>query len=316
MNDKKIAVSLVQYLLRSGVQMFCVSWHILTAKERDWGLDTYLAALDEATDAVREIAGSDDVTMMGACSGGITSAAYAGWLASKGDAKVKNIFCPVCVLDMASAGNSAVGPLVTPEMLRAAKEASRLRGVLDGQDLARMFAWMRLNDLIWNYWVNNYLLGNQLPAFDLLFCNADTTSRPARLHHDYVDKFFTNPFVNPNKLTLNYVVAGVTDHIPLEVGLPDRQDLRRQHQVYLVEQRPSAEPSQSADQSESIICRRDGQIAGRRRIRERRREEKRRPVAALARLALRALRSRSPRARQPWQQSSSRRRAGTRNIRL
>jgi polyhydroxyalkanoate synthase subunit PhaC len=91
--------SLVQYLLKSGIQVFCVSWRNPTAKERDWGLDTYVAALDEATDAVREIASSDDVTMMGACSGGITSAAYAGWLARQGEAKVKNIVTPVCVLD-------------------------------------------------------------------------------------------------------------------------------------------------------------------------------------------------------------------------
>jgi polyhydroxyalkanoate synthase len=89
-----------------------------------------------------------------------------------------------------------------------------------------MFAWMRPNDLIWNYWVNNYLLGNQPPAFDILYWNADTTRLPARLHGDYLDLYFTNPFVNSRKLTLNekpvdmskvaadsYVVAGVTDHI-------------------------------------------------------------------------------------------------------
>jgi polyhydroxyalkanoate synthase len=120
----------------------------------------------------------------------------------------------------------ALGAFVTPETMRAAKEASRLRGVLDGQELSRMFAWMRPNDLIWSYWVNNYLLGKQPPAFDILFWNADTTCLPAKLHHDYIDLYFTNPFVNPNKLTLNgaaidmrrvkvdtYVVAGVTDHI-------------------------------------------------------------------------------------------------------
>jgi polyhydroxyalkanoate synthase len=218
--------SLVQYLLKSGIQVFCVSWRNPTAKQRNWGLDTYVAALDEGTDAVREIASSDDVTMMGACSGGITSAAYLGWLAAKGEAKIKNIVAPVCVLDVLSAEDSAFGSLVTPTTMRAAKEASRLRGVLDGQDLARMFAWMRPNDLIWNYWVNNYLLGKQPPAFDILFWNADTTSLPARLHHDYVDMYFNNPFVNANKLELNgaaidmkrvkldgYVVAGVTDHI-------------------------------------------------------------------------------------------------------
>ena len=89
-----------------------------------------------------------------------------------------------------------------------------------------MFAWMRPNELIWNYWVNNYLLGKEPPAFDILFWNADTTRLPARLHSDYIDLYFTNPFVNSKKLSLNgtaidmkrvnvdsYVIAGVTDHI-------------------------------------------------------------------------------------------------------
>ena len=77
----------------------------------------------------------------------------------------------------------------------AAKEMSKARGVLDGHEMAKMFAWMRPNDLIWNYWVNNYLLGNQPPAFDILYWNADTTRLPARLHGDFLDLIFTNPFV-------------------------------------------------------------------------------------------------------------------------
>jgi polyhydroxyalkanoate synthase len=217
--------SIVRFLLESGVQTFCVSWRNPTVENRDWGLDTYVTALDEAVDAVRDISRSDNVSMMGTCSGGITSAAY---LATLGAAKIKNLVLCVCLLDTAAASDSAFGSLVTPETMVAAKEASRLRGVLDGQDLARMFAWMRPNDLIWNYWVNNYLLGNAPPAFDILYWNADTTRLPARLHGDYIDLYFTNPFVNAGKLTLDgrtvdmgsvkgkvesYVVAGLTDHI-------------------------------------------------------------------------------------------------------
>ncbi len=218
--------SMVQFLLNSGIQTFCISWRNPTSEQRDWGLDTYVAALDEAVDAVREIASVDDVSMMGSCSGGITAAAYLGTLAARNQQKIKNMVLAVCMLDTASAGDSAFGSLVTPETMHAAKEASRLRGVLDGHDLARMFAWMRPNDLIWNYWVNNYLLGKEPPAFDILFWNADTTRLPARLHSDYIDLYFTNPFVNPKKLSLNgtavdmrqvkvdsYVVAGITDHI-------------------------------------------------------------------------------------------------------
>ena len=218
--------SMVQFLLNSGIQTFCISWRNPTAAQRDWGLDTYVASLDEAVDAVREVTSADNVSMMGSCSGGITAAAYLGTLVGRNKHKIKNMVLAVCVLDTATTGDSAFGSLVTPETMRAAKEASRLRGVLDGHDLARMFAWMRPNDLIWNYWVNNYLLGKEAPAFDILFWNADTTRLPARLHSDYIDLYFTNPFVNPKKLSLNgtaidmaqikvdsYVIAGVTDHI-------------------------------------------------------------------------------------------------------
>jgi polyhydroxyalkanoate synthase len=218
--------SMVQFLLNSGIQTFCISWRNPTAKQRNWGLDTYVAALDEAVDAVREIASVDDVSMMGSCSGGITAAAYLGTLAGCNQQKIKNMVLAVCMLDAATAEDNAFGSLLTPETMHAAKEASRLRGVLDGHDLARMFAWMRPDDLIWNYWVNNYLLGKEPPAFDILFWNADTTRLPARLHSDYIDLYFTNPFVNPKKLSLNgtavdmrqvkvdsYVIAGITDHI-------------------------------------------------------------------------------------------------------
>jgi polyhydroxyalkanoate synthase subunit PhaC len=218
--------SMVRFLLDSGIQVFCVSWRNPTAEHRDWGLDTYVAALDEAVDVARDVSGSDDISMMGSCSGGITSTAYFATLGSAAQKKIRNMVLAVCLLDPNTADESAFGCLMTPETMRAAKEASRLRGMVDGHELARMFAWMRPNDLIWNYWVNNYLLGNQPPAFDILFWNADTTRLPARLHGDYLDLYFTNPFVSAGKVTLNekiidmgkveadcYVVAGVTDHI-------------------------------------------------------------------------------------------------------
>ena len=218
--------SMVRFLLEGGIQTFAVSWRNPTADHRDWGLDTYVAALDKAVDAAREISGSEDISMMGSCSGGITSTAYFATLGSAAQQKIKNMVLAVCLLDPNTADESAFGCLMTPETMRAAKEVSRLRGMVDGHELSRMFAWMRPNDLIWNYWVNNYLLGNQPPAFDILYWNADTTRLPAKLHGDYLDLYFTNPFVNAGKLRLNektidmtkvgadsYVIAGVTDHI-------------------------------------------------------------------------------------------------------
>ena len=86
---------------------------------------------------------------------------------------------------MSTTESTTVGLFTTPATIKAAKQASRERGVVGGPEMARMFAWMRPNDLIWNYWVNNYLLGNKPPAFDILYWNADTTRLPAGLHADY-----------------------------------------------------------------------------------------------------------------------------------
>lgn len=218
--------SMVGYLTRNGIQTFVVSWRNPTAKQRRWGLTDYVLALDEAVDAVREITGSETINLLGPCSGGITASTYAGYLAAKGENKLEGLVLAVCVLDMGSAQTSQYAAMVTPETVRAAREISRAKGVLEGQELARVFAWMRPNDLVWNYWVNNYLMGNPPPAFDVLYWNADTTRLPMQLHHDYLDLIAKDPFVHGGKLKIDgqaidmkkvkldtYVVGGTTDHI-------------------------------------------------------------------------------------------------------
>ena len=218
--------SIVQFALKGDLQTFAISWKNPTADESHFGLDTYVRALEEAVDVIRDITGSDDVNVWGACSGGITMSAFLANLAARNEAKVHSATVAVCLLDMAATQDTAAGIFVTPASVVAAKQASQLAGVLEGQELARMFAWMRPNDLIWNYWVNNYLLGNAPPAFDILYWNNDTTRLPARLHADFLDLIGVNPFVNAGQLEIlgkpldmrklnldSYVVAGVTDHI-------------------------------------------------------------------------------------------------------
>ena len=81
----------------------------------------------------------------------------------------------------------------------AAADSAR-RGYLKGQSLAGVFAWLRPNDLVWNYWVNNYLLGKEPPAFDILFWNADSTNLPAALHRDFLELSLENSIVEPGGL--------------------------------------------------------------------------------------------------------------------
>jgi polyhydroxyalkanoate synthase len=87
----------------------------------------------------------------------------------------------VCVLKP-EITDSEVGSLVSEHGIELARQRSRKAGVLDGASLSRMFAWLRPNDLVWNYVVNNYLLGEDSPAFDILFWNNDATNLPAQLH--------------------------------------------------------------------------------------------------------------------------------------
>ena len=218
--------SIVQFALQGGLQTFAISWKNPAAAESHFGLDTYVGSIERAIDVMRDITGSADVNIWGSCSGGITTSALLAHLAARGEAKVHSATVAVCLLDMAVAQNSTAGMFVTPESIGAAKSASRLAGVVEGRELARMFAWMRPNDLIWNYWVNNYLLGNAPPAFDILYWNNDTTRLPARLHADFLDLIGANPFVNAGRIKVrgtpldmrrididSYVVAGATDHI-------------------------------------------------------------------------------------------------------
>lgn len=222
--DMSPGKSLVEYLVGGGLQVFMVSWRNPTAAQRHWDMDTYVGALLEAIAAVRDITGSEDVNVHGACSGAMTMSALLGHLAAKGEKRVNAATLMVAVLD--SKADSQLGLFATPEAIAAAKHGSSLKGTLEGEEMGRVFAWMRPNDLVWNYWVNNYLMGNPPPTFDVLYWNNDSTRLAADFHAQLLDIFTGNLFTKPGALTIlgtpidltrvecdTYVVAGVTDHI-------------------------------------------------------------------------------------------------------
>ncbi|MFI8745693.1 class II poly(R)-hydroxyalkanoic acid synthase [Pseudomonas sp. NPDC077186] len=216
--------SLARFLLRSQVQTFVVSWRNPTKAQREWGLSTYIAALKEAIEVICAITGSKDVNMLGACSGGLTTASLLGHYAALGEQKVHALTLLVSVLDTQL--DTQVALFADEKTLEAAKRRSYQAGVLEGSDMAKVFAWMRPNDLIWNYWVNNYLLGNEPPVFDILYWNNDTTRLPAALHGEFIEMFQTNPLTRGGALEVCgtpidlkqvtcdfFCVAGTTDHI-------------------------------------------------------------------------------------------------------
>lgn len=217
--------SLFRFLLAQGVQLFVISWRNPGVEHADWGLENYISAVIDAMDAVMEITKSKKINVSGACSGGITVATLLSHLAAMGDNRVNSTTFQVCVLDPRQE-DSDMGALVSESTLEIARKRSASKGILSGDDLSRTFAWMRPNDLIWNYVVNNYLLGDDPPAFDILYWNNDTTNLPAQLHADFLQSYLDAPFANQgqvdfmgNKLDLSkvkhdtFIVAGFTDHI-------------------------------------------------------------------------------------------------------
>jgi poly(3-hydroxyalkanoate) synthetase len=130
----------------------------------------------------------------------------------------------VAVLDQSQAGTA--GAVIDEATAAAAIAVSATRGYLDGRNLAEVFAWLRPDDLIWSYWVNNYLQGKPPPTFDILAWNADTTRLPAALHRDFISIALTNALTRPDAVTMlgspvdlskvdtdAYVIAAAADHL-------------------------------------------------------------------------------------------------------
>jgi polyhydroxyalkanoate synthase subunit PhaC len=214
--------SWIEHIVRSGQQAFVLSWRNPDARHADWGLDTYVQAVLDALDAVARICRTERAVLTGICSGGILASLVADQLAGTG--RLAGLGLAVTVLDHYRAGAAAA--LTDRRLAAAATMLSRRRGYLDGRLLGEVFAWLRPGDLVWNYWVNNYLLGRDPPAFDVLFWNADTTRMSARLHADFVDLAIHNRLARAGAVTVlgrsvnlsdvdvdAYIVAGIADHI-------------------------------------------------------------------------------------------------------
>lgn len=217
--------SVVEYLVGQGFRVFALSWRNPTARHASWGLDAYVHAVIGALEVTRTITGSLSTSLWGTCSGGIITSVAVALLAATGrQDQVASLALPVTLLDQQVSGTS--GAIMDPGLAGLAVARSARQGYLDGAALAELFAWLRPDDLIWNYWVSNYLLGKQPPAFDLLYWNADSTRMPAALHRDFVELALHNQLVEPGSLVSHgvpidlsevtvdaFVIGAVADHI-------------------------------------------------------------------------------------------------------
>ncbi|HEY3906175.1 MAG TPA: alpha/beta fold hydrolase [Streptosporangiaceae bacterium] len=214
--------SFIEYAVSQGFTVFVTSWRNPTKEHAGWNLDTYATALIDAIDAARQITGSPQVGTMGLCAGGQLLAALVAVLAQRGDDRIAYACFGVSQLDMSVP--SPAGMALTRPMSSLTRLATP--GLVDGRDLAALFAWLRPDELVWSYWVNNYLMGQDPPAFDILAWNADTTRLPGELQKQLLSIAETNQLANPGALSLlgsrvdltqaavdSYVIGAQTDHL-------------------------------------------------------------------------------------------------------
>ena len=217
--------SMIEYFVSQGYQVFVISWRNPGRQARGWDLNTYGEAVVASIGAAREITGAPRVNIIGLCAGGILSSMVSAHLSVTGRLdQVASLCLGVTLLDMTEAGTTVL--FMDDAAAKASILASRARGYMDGRTLAEVFAWLRPDDLIWNYWVNNYLQGKPPPPFDILYWNADTTKMPAGLHRNFIEIAMANALTKPGAASMlgspvdlstidvdSYVVAGAEDHI-------------------------------------------------------------------------------------------------------
>lgn len=179
----------------------------------------------EASDVVREITGVPTVNVMGYCIGGTLLAMTLAWLAAKKDDRFNAATFMVSLQDFSRVGDTAV--FMDEPAIDMVEQQMMERGYLDSREMSNMFNLLRSNDLIWANVVNNYLMGEKPPAFDLLYWNSDGTRMARAAHGWYLrNTYKENNLIQPGKIKLKgegidlgritldtYAVGAEKDHI-------------------------------------------------------------------------------------------------------
>jgi polyhydroxyalkanoate synthase len=222
--DLRPGRSFVEHAVSQGLQVFMISWRNPTRKQSGWNLDTYAERVRRAVGVAREITGSPDVNTLGFCAGGIIQTTLLNHFAAIGDSSVHSAAYAVTLLDFD--GRAPLGAFSGRRLLDVARLSSRSRGVITAASMGSVFSWMRPDDLIFNYVVKQWLMGEAPPAFDILAWNADGTNLPAALHDQFLQVFRDNALIRPGAMTVlgtpidladitvpTFVTGALTDHL-------------------------------------------------------------------------------------------------------
>lgn len=208
--DLKPKNSFIKFAVDQGFTVFVISWANPGQRLGDKTFEDYLdlgplAALEAIATAI----GEREATVIGYCLGGTLTACMLAWMAAKGDERIKAATFFTTMTDFAEPGDLAV--FIDDEQLDSLERQMQEKGYLEARHMQQVFNLMRANDLIWSFVVNNYLMGREPVAFDLLYWNADSTRMPHMMHSFYLRNMYQrNLLVQPGGIVLKGV--------PLDLG--------------------------------------------------------------------------------------------------
>ena len=195
--------SFIKWAVDHGLTVFVISWVNPDESLAEMDFDDYvrlgpMAALD----AVEQATGERSVNVIGYCLGGTLLGALLALMQARGDTRINAATFFTAMLDFSEPGD--LGVFIDEGQLKGIEKTMQERGYLDGAEMATTFNMLRANDLIWSFVVNNYLLGKQPMAFDLLYWNSDSTRMPAKMHSTYLRKMYLeNQFCKPKGMTVD-----------------------------------------------------------------------------------------------------------------
>jgi polyhydroxyalkanoate synthase len=192
--------SFVAHALGAGNTVFMVSWRNVETGQAHYTWDDYLElGVFKALRVAADISKSEQVNALGFCVGGTLLGAALAILAAKEDRLVATATFLAAMLDFSETGQ--IGLFVDEPSVAAREATIGKSGILPGRDLAFVFSSLRANDLIWPYVVNNYLLGGEPAAFDLLYWNSDSTNLPGPMYCYYLrNTYLENRLREPGAL--------------------------------------------------------------------------------------------------------------------
>jgi polyhydroxyalkanoate synthase subunit PhaC len=217
--------SFIRWAVAQGLTVFVISWVNPDERLADKGFEAYMReGIFAALEAIEAAVGEQDVTAIGYCVGGTLLAVTLAFMAEIGDARISSATFFAAQVDFTDAGDLKV--FVDAERLKSMEQRMAEAGYLDGAEMANAFNMLRPNDLIWSYWVNNYLKGKEPMAFDLLVWNADATRMPAANHKFYLRHCYLQNDLSQGRMTIEgrtldlkkvkqpiYQLAAKEDHI-------------------------------------------------------------------------------------------------------